>query len=230
MPRWNYFTENVLSRVTTELKRKRVELFVDYLGLKAKDIILDLGSEDGGYLAEFYPWPHNIVLADIVEEPMRRGVDRYGLRGYILLPGTGRMPIAEQDFDAGWCNSAIEHVIPDRSQASTLRSPEFAGRANARQLEFAREVRRVSKAYFVQTPYVHFPIEAHSWLPGIQYLSQQQRHKLSRWLKPVWIKQWGANFYLYDRRRFSEHFPDATSIYLERVCGVVKSLIAIRRR
>jgi hypothetical protein len=228
MSGWNRWTENVLSDVSRGLKRRRVEMFVQMLGLGERDQILDLGSEDGSYLASFYPYPRNIVLADINEAPMARGVAWYGLKGYIVIPSDGPLPIGSRQFDAVWCNSVIEHVTLNRGELGRVARNEFRRRSEAHQKFFARELARVARQYFVQTPYLHFPIEAHSWLPLVQYLPQERRWPLARTLKKVWIKQWQAGFHLYDRSRFREHFPDMTALYIERVLGVPKSLIAIR--
>lgn len=93
MRKWNTYTERYLSRLSRPLKRKRVEQFVRMLGLGPTDVILDLGSEDGSYLAGDYPYPHNIVLADISEERLKRGVAPYGLRDYVLLNADGPIPV-----------------------------------------------------------------------------------------------------------------------------------------
>lgn len=228
MPRWNRFTEKQLSRLTAGQKRRRVELFVNMLDLTSADRILDLGSEDGAYLATYYPYPENIVLADIVEAPMRRGVARFGLNGYLKLDVDGPIPVEDRRFDAVWCNSCIEHVTIERSELGNVSTPEFESRADAHQKAFADEIRRVANKYFVQTPYVHFPVEAHAWLPMIQYLPHRRRVKLSKILKNIWVKQWTADFHLYNRRRFCEHFPDATVMLVERFLGLPKSLLAIR--
>lgn len=228
MPQWNTCTESILSRVTSCFRRQRVELFVKTLRLGPQDTVLDLGSEDGSYLATYYPYPKNIVLADVEEAPMKEGVRRYGLRGYVLLPQDGRIPIVDGAFDAVWCNSVIEHVTLDRDALASVSHEEFCRRSDAHQKRFAVEVARVARQYFVQTPCVHFPLESHSWLPFVQYLGQERRWWLSRRLKKVWLKQWRADFHLYTRERLREHFPQMTSLYVERMLGVPKSLIAVR--
>jgi hypothetical protein len=226
---WNLHTERWLTGLTNGLKRQRVARFVEALALGPDSTVLDVGSEDGSYLARYYPWPERITLADIFEAPMRRGVERFGLRGYLLLPVDGPIPAGRGEFDAVWCNSAIEHVTVPRCELGHVSSAEFQARADAHQRRFAEELRRVGRQYFVQTPYVHFPVEAHSLTPGVQYLGHRVRHRLSRMLKRWWLKQWTADWCLYNLRRFKRHFPDATDFHFERVFGLAKSLIAIRR-
>lgn len=209
------------------LKRTRVERFVNACGLGPEHTILDLGSEDGSYLASCYPYPQKIVLADIEEGPMREGVRRFGLKGYEVIPRDGALPFPAGSFDAVWCNSVIEHVTLPRADLATVCDADFQRRADAHQRAFAAEIARVGRAYFVQTPHRHFPVEAHSWLPFMQYLPHHLRWKASRALKPIWVKKWKADFLLYDAERFRRHFPGA-SIEVESVFGLPKALIAIR--
>lgn len=228
MLEWNQYTERQLSRLTHRLKSWRVRFFVRALHLGPNHSVLDLGSEDGSYLARYYPYPQNLVLADLAEAPMKRGVERYGLRGYIVLPEEGLLPIRDRQYDAVWCNSVIEHVTVPRKELASIQHKEFCRRADEHQRRFAAEIRRIALRYFVQTPYVHFPVEAHSWLPLVQYLPHTTRWWLSRRLRRLWVKQWTPDFHLYDFRRFQGHFPDATAFHVERVLGLPKSLMAIR--
>lgn len=226
---WSRHTEARLSRVFERLKARRVELFVEKLGIGPYDSVLDLGSEDGSYLSRYFPYPGNIVIADINEEPMRRGVEKNGLKGYRVIPVDGPLPFADREFTAVWCNSVMEHVTIPRAELGNVSHSEFKERADAHQRSFAREIARIADSYFVQTPYVHFPIESHSILPLIPYFRHPTRFRLSRATKKIWVKQWTADFYLYDWRRFRSHFPDATEIMAEKSLGLTKSLMAIRK-
>lgn len=61
------------------------------------------------------------------------------------LIGDGcNMPYTDNEFDVASSNGVIEHL----------------GSAS-RQVQFAKEVQRVGRSYFVQTPNRHFPIEPH---------------------------------------------------------------------
>ncbi len=85
---------------------------------------------------------------------------------------------------------------------------------------YAREIRRVSSRYFVQTPNRHFPIEPHYWLPFAQYT-------------PKFVQDWlaarfnvGEEINLLTAQELQDLFPDA-DIVRERFLRVTKSLIAI---
>lgn len=226
---WNKSTERWVTSLFNDLRKKRVELFIEKLGIQPHHRILDLGSEDGSYLGSYYPHPEMITIADIKKEPMVRGVEKYGLGGYKEIDPDGPLPFEDGEFDAVWCNSVIEHVTVDKGDLENYDDQRFRAESEAHQQEFAREIARVGKAYFVQTPYLHFPIESHSVLPLIHYFGHPTRVWLSRVLKKVWIKQWSADFLLYNFDRFRKDFPDAEEIYKERAFGFLKSVIAIRR-
>lgn len=225
---WQTRSEEKLSRVFEKLKKRRVELFVEKLRLSGTHIVLDLGSEDGSYLAKYYPYPENIVIADIHESPMKRGVEKFGLKGYRVLTPQGRLPFEDTEFDAVWCNSVIEHVTVPRTELAEISSSEFVKRAEEHQSEFAREIERVSKGYFVQTPNVHFPIESHSFLPLVAYMPHSAHYRTSQILKRFWVKQWTADFHLYNKQRFRRHFGGATEFLEEKALGLTKSFIAVR--
>ena len=115
-----------------------------------------------------------------------------------------------------------------RHELASVSSHDFKVRGDDHQCRFAAEIERVSKQYFVQTPYLYFPVESHSWIPGMQFGSQRTRRLVSLWFKKYWIKQWTADFYLYDWRRFRSHFGKASFFFAERILGITKSLIAVR--
>src|SRR5689334_15385933 len=70
------------------------------------------------------------------------------------VAGDGRaLPFRDQAFDIVFSNSVIEHVGDAASQE-----------------RFAREVARVGRAYWVQTPNRWFPVEQHLFTPIVPWL------------------------------------------------------------
>ncbi len=223
MAKWNAATEQLIWWMTSSLRRRRNELFLRLMSPRPTDTVLDLGSEDGSQLASFYPYPQNVVIADIREEPLIRGVKKHGFRGYIVLKEDGALPVPDHSFDLVYCNSVIEHVT-----ATDYENEQRFDRATyERQERLAGEIRRVARGYFVQTPNLHFPIEPHSMLPFGGYLSARHDAYLSRRLKNYWIKQWSGGIRLLARREVEALFPDA-KVLPERFMGLVKSWIAVR--
>ena len=132
------------------------------------------------------------------------------------------LPFRDGAFDIVFSNSVIEHVG----------GPE-------RQRQFATEIARVGRAYWVQTPNRWFPVEPHLLTPFLHWLPKRQRAAIARRFT-VWqcITRPSA-----DRREFYiEHFlrdirllgPAETKalfpgarLVRERFLGIAKSLIAI---
>jgi hypothetical protein len=127
--------------------------------------------------------------------------------------------LADLSFDLVHSNSVIEHVGLWRDQC-----------------KMAREIRRLARRYFVQTPNYWFPVEPHFRLPFIHWLPEPWRVSI--------VMRRACGFYpracsrdqahrilddarLIDARSMAELFPDAV-IERERFAGFTKSLIAIR--
>lgn len=125
----------------------------------------------------------------------------------------------DRSFDLVFSNSVIEHVGGDVDQQA-----------------MADEVRRVGRAYYVQTPHLHFPIEAHYLFPFWQYLPLAARGWLASRRSWGWMPRatdsrdgrvQAAGIRLLDARRMRALFPDGL-LARERLGPLTKSLIAIR--
>ena len=119
-------------------------------------------------------------------------------------------------FDLVFSNSVIEHLY-------TLEL----------QQKMASEILRVGKSYFIQTPNVYFPIEAHYALPFAQYypkaflhfiLTQTKFSRLKKW-SPAEASQYIAEIRLLNAQEMKALFPGA-SLLKEKVLGLTKSITA----
>jgi hypothetical protein len=211
-------------------RRKRGQLFLARLRPQLGDRILDLGGDDGGYIAQILPFREGVVVADISPQALRRAAEVYGFET-LLLDESGTIPQSDGSFDIVFCSSVIEHVTIDKEDLENYSTNEtFAQEALKRQQLFAREVRRVGRAYFVQTPNKYFLIESHSWLPGlIVFLPRRSQVRLLRLMNHWWPKKTSPDWNLLTFREMQHLFPDA-QIIRERSLGVTKSLIAVRSR
>jgi len=131
------------------------------------------------------------------------------------------LPFADQSFDLVFSNSVIEHVGDWEAQA-----------------QFAREIQRVGKRHWVQTPDRSFPVEPHLWTPFLHFLPGW----LQRAIAPrfsVWSIVAGAR--ADQREYYIDHCLNTvrllsaddmrrlflkSTIIRERFCGLSKSLIA----
>ena len=215
-------------RLSTRCRNRRALLFLDRLQPAATDQIIDLGGGKGGYLAGILPYRGNVTIADVDPAVLKIAADTYGFNT-VCLDAADRFPIADSEYDVVFCSSVIEHITGPRDIIFDIfDSKQFAASARAAQASFAAEIRRTGKRYFVQTPYKYFPIEPHSFLPFfIVWLPRRWQIKLLAFTGRHWIKHVQADFRLLTIREMRELFPDA-EIVLERYCGLVKSIVAIK--
>lgn len=215
----------VINKIIPHFKSERWRLFLQWHTPQLGEIILDLGGGDGGALARLYPHPENIILADIDKAKIDYGVKEYGLRGSLLLDESGDIPLESKSVDIVFCNSVIEHATVDKKAKWNLKSgTRFKKLALQRQARMAKEIMRVGRKYWVQTPYRHFLFETHTWLPGTQYLPRSLQIKTIRFFNRFWIKKTSPDFFLLSKSDAHSLFPQSEIIF-EKIFGLPKSLI-----
>lgn len=188
-------------------REQRYELFMSLCDVKPDDRILDVGAGEGAALERFNK-TNPIVAVDL----------RADGGGYLdaenvsvsYADGT-QLPFGEKEFPIVFSNSVIEHVPREL------------------QPKFADEIRRVGERYFVQTPNRWFPIEPHYQMPLVQFLPERVLKALNRRFS-MGFRQKGSWYEttLLTERDLRRLFPDA-EIHREKVLGLTKSLMAIRR-
>jgi len=146
----------------------RASVFRNHFRLGPDSKVLDIGSEDGTSIAAVLQGvgvpPGNIYIADIDRDQVVRGHELFGFTP-VVIPEFGHLPFEDGFFDVVYCSSVIEHVTLPKSEVWAVASGrEFRRISDERQAEFAREIRRLGRGYFVQTPDRWFPIESHTWL------------------------------------------------------------------
>lgn len=129
---------------------------------------------------------------------------------------TDMRDFADASFDIAFSNSVIEHLF--------TREKQFA---------MAKEVQRVGRTYWVQTPNFWFPMEPHFHVPGWQWMPERMRVGLIRRYACGWrgpcpdpdqARDLVREVRLMSRRELSQAFPSAT-IEPEWFGGLVKSWI-----
>jgi 2-polyprenyl-3-methyl-5-hydroxy-6-metoxy-1,4-benzoquinol methylase len=189
-------------------RERRYQLFVKLCAVQPDERILDVGAGQGAALERFNT-VNPIVAVDLVA-PTASGWMGQANVEVGQADGT-RLPFADREFPVVFSNSVIEHVPKELQQA------------------FASEVRRVSERYYVQTPNKWFPIEPHYQLPLVQFLPERLMKALNRRFSFGWREKgrWEP-IKLLSARELQRLFPDA-EIHRERVLGLTKSLMAVRR-
>jgi len=227
---------NTIKRVVTALRRqaraKRARVFRSNFNITAAMRILDIGSEDGSSIATVLnstgAHPKHVYIADIDADMVKKGEQQFGFVP-VVIPESGRLPFDDGFFDIVYCSSVIEHVTVPKAEVWSITDDEkFRSRARQRQLVFAQEIRRLGKRYFVQTPNKWFPVESHTWLPFVGYLSRSWQLRVLSFSNRYWVKRTNPDWYLLTAAELRALFPDAV-IEHEKFLGLTKSLMAIKR-
>jgi ubiquinone/menaquinone biosynthesis C-methylase UbiE len=130
-----------------------------------------------------------------------------------------KLPFNDKSFDVVYSNSVIEHVG-----------------SKIDQMEMAKEMMRVGKGYYCQTPNYWFPVEPHFITPILHWLPIKIRGFFTRWLsvwgwltKPSYKKtlEVVSSIYLLKQTEMKAIFPHARWMN-ERVLGLIKSLVAVQ--
>src|SRR3954469_11924585 len=187
-------------------RSRRYERFCE-LVLRPNDRIIDVGAGRGSALERFNSTnPITALDLELGEGPWLQGANVQVVQG----DGTA-LAYPDRSFDVAFSNSVIEHI------------------PRAQQADFAAEIGRVATSYFVQTPNYWFPIEPHWQMPFVHYLPVRARKALNRRFSFGWMPRGGyREINLLSAREMRKLFPDA-EIHRERVLGLTKSIIAVRR-
>ena len=143
--------------------------------------------------------------------------------GLNLIPVIGdgcSMPqYGDDSFDLVHSNSVIEHV-------GSLENMD----------KFARETRRIGKAYYVQAPYLWFPLEPHFGVPFLHWLPSPTRAQLTHRFNVGYsekIEDYSEalaeadSINLVDKILMTKLFPEA-DLHKEKFALMTKSLIMMK--
>jgi len=216
---------------SSQARSERAALFRQMFGLSAHTRVLDLGSESGANIHSVLEGtpvkPENTYIADINAQVLERGRVRYGYVP-VLVGQSETLPFPDGYFDIVYCSSVIEHVTIPKDQVWKLTSgKEFRERALTHQRAFAREIQRVGRQFFVQTPYKWFVLESHSWLPFVAWLPRRLQLPVLKSARRFWPKATHPDWYLLNKREFASMFEGA-EIRAEKWLGLTKSIMAVK--
>ncbi len=200
--------------LANSFRKKRFELFRSLVSPLAKPLnILDVGGEESFWrqMGVSADDGLRITLLNLTATPVT-------LPFVTSIAGDARdlSRFADGEFDIVFSNSVIEHVgdFPDQER-------------------MAREICRVGKRYFVQTPARAFPIEPHFLFPFFGVLPHAARLFLVRnfdlgWYKKIPEKKEAENFLrgfqLLNESQMTRLFVGA-KLERERFLGMTKSFV-----
>lgn len=202
------------SSLSNRLRRQRFAFFESLFPVLASGrpvTILDIGGT-ANYWSKMGYAGHaqiKITLVNVEAEPS-------GFANIVSLAGDARdlSRFADHSFDIVYSNSVIEHVGNQADQA-----------------RMAAEMRRIGKAFFLQTPNFWFPIEPHFLFPGFQFLPLSAKAWLLRHFDLGWhrkvadrvaAEQDASSIRLLSKNELARLFPGA-EMRGERFYGLVKS-------
>ena len=204
-----------MTSLSRRFRRRRMQRFMRECRITSDTRILDIGgTPDNWQLAGIQP---RLVLLNMPRA-------RAELAGAVQwVAGDGRcLPFRDASFDVVFSNSVIEHVGDAASQE-----------------RFAREVARVGRAFWVQTPNRWFPVEQHLLTPFVHWLPKRWQGAVVRrgtvWSalthptpdrREFYIEHFLRDIRLLSFRELQALFPGAR-IIRERFLGMTKSLIAV---
>ena len=203
---------------TGALRHKRFALLEEMVrGFEPPVRILDVGGTDA-----YWKQQGQEMLEQCQVTVLNAGAHLVGRAGIDSVVGDARDMHQFEDgaFDIVYSNSVIEHVGDNDDQR-----------------RMADEVRRVGKAYMVQTPNLYFPIEPHFYFPFYQFLPERVRVELLRHFDLGWFRKTPdrdaatervRSVRLLSRRDLEGLFPEA-DIATERLFGLEKSFTAYHR-
>ncbi len=204
---------HVYERLIRRFRRRRMQRFVDTFQPTDATRVLDVGGTP-------YNWEQIDARCPVTllnTEPPK--LDDPDSR-YERVQGSGtQLDFADQSFDIAFSNSVIEHVGPLEAQRA-----------------FARELRRVGRQLWVQTPARGFFFEPHLLAPFIHFLPLAWQRRLVRHFT-LWgwitrpsregVDRMLAGLHLLDYATFRDLFPDC-EIRRERFLGLTKAFVAVR--
>lgn len=222
---------NLVNKQRHKWREDRFNLFLKIANVKEGATILDLGGHDGSF---FYNYKDKIahlnlkiIIADIDEKALEIAKNR-GFETLLLNKDEG-IPLGDNSIDIVFCNSVIEHITVPESEVWTCRDEKlFKEISYTNQKNFANEIMRVGKGYFIQTPHAHFIIETHSWLPFSAFLNRKHFIQLLNFTNKFWIIPSTPNYNLLHEKQMADLFPNASNIYVKKALGFKKEIIAAK--
>lgn len=197
--------------ISWRFRSRRMKRFCEAFLIGPETLVLDIGGT--GEIWDASPTRPRLVILNRAEIAPVSGV-------WVVRADARHLPFRDAAFPVVFSNSVMEHVGDYGSQQ-----------------QYAAEVRRVGRSYFVQTGNQRFPVELHYMTPFIHWLPRAWQGRLIRrftvWGLMVRPSADAAAALLDELRLPTEQevracFPDA-DMEFERLFGMKKALIAVKR-
>jgi hypothetical protein len=158
--------KRLLRRLSHKSRTKKFELLLSLFRPRPEDRVLDIGASGEVFLRytleDIFPYPERIVAGGYELREVLSARQYYPRPRYSLFDGCA-LPFPDRSFDLVFSNAVIEHILGE-----------------GRQAQFAREIMRVGKSWFVTTPNFWHPFETHYHLPFIHFLPRVVQREYNR--------------------------------------------------
>ena len=202
---------SLVRRFSPAVRRRRMRKMMAIFNLPAGSKVIDLGGVSR--IWNFVEIPLNITIVNLPGSYKGEDLDTHHQFTYLEGDATSLPNLQDGSFDLVFSNSVIEHV------GDTERQRMFAG-----------EVRRLAAYYFIQTPAIWFPLEAHTGVPFWWFLPNWIKARLHRrWSRilPAW-NDMVLGTTVISKRALQSFFPDG-SLLTERAFLIPKCYCVFRK-
>jgi hypothetical protein len=197
----------LLAPVSARARERRMRQFCARMVPKPHDRVLDLGGSADTWA--MVKTPLDITVLNLPGHTYPKPVSPPHRVTFVEGDACDLSDYSRGDFDIIFSNSVIEHVG-----------------AQERQRAFASQVLKFATKYWVQTPAVWFPIEAHSGMPFWWFYPESWRQGLiGSWRDklPAWTEMIEGTRVL-SKESLQSLFPGG-KLLTERVFGIPKSYV-----
>ena len=162
------FFKRTLRQLSHRSRTKKFDLLSQVFRPRPEDRVLDIGASGEVFLRytleDVYPHPERIIAGGYELSEVTSARRFYPKPQYAVFDGCS-LPFPDKSLDLVFSNAVIEHILGE-----------------GRQVQFAKEVMRVGKSWFVTTPNYWYPFESHYHLPFIQFMPSSLQREYNRLL------------------------------------------------
>ena len=191
----SYF-KRLLRDFSHRSRTKKFELLESVFRPRPEDRVLDIGARGEVFLRytfeDVYPYPERVVAGGYEWAEVSSARRYYPKCIYTVFDGC-TLPFPDKSFDLVFTNAVIEHIL-----------------GPGRQEQFAREIMRVGRSWFVTTPNYWYPFESHHHLPFIQFLPRRAQREYNRLLGTHIRKGQVQELALLSARQLRRLFPSSS--------------------
>jgi hypothetical protein len=207
------FVSPFADNLTISTRTKIINHFYENFPALENNKILDLGvtsekSISANFLEQSYPFLNNVTCA-ATQDCKHLELEFPGV-SVVQLSGNNLLPFPDNYFDIVYSNAVVEHVGSRLSQK-----------------RFITEALRVAKSYYITTPNRWFPVELHTHIPFLHYLSPPIfRHCLEMLGENFYSKECNLNLLSSDDLYKLFNKTSSVNIKKIRTLGMVSNLCA----